>query len=148
MPTQIKSTKTLGPDLIVLSWPNVKHPTQELTDLIKEAASIDNAFDSDVRIIKAPGGRIIYSPTGPIDADYDDVQVLAKAASNGIKRVLKAGVKNPTLVLRKHESFPDSELVILLGALEALYVVITTLILVSYMILTYFTFIAFTLERG
>jgi hypothetical protein len=38
-------------------------------------------------------------------------------------RALKAGVKAPLLVLPSHPTFRQSELVTLLGALEALYVV-------------------------
>jgi hypothetical protein len=38
-------------------------------------------------------------------------------------RALKAGVKAPLLVLPSHPAFQQSELVTLLGALEALYVV-------------------------
>lgn len=67
-------------------------------------------------------GRLIYSPVSNL-SDYDDVRSYAEAASRGIKRALKAGVKEPLLVLPICSRFPESQLVTLLGALEALYVV-------------------------
>lgn len=67
-------------------------------------------------------GRLIFSPVSN-QTDYDDVRCFAEAASKGIKRALKAGVKNPLLVVPQSQRFPESQLVTLLGALEALYVV-------------------------
>lgn len=67
--------------------------------------------------------KLVYSPTGPLDKDYDDVRTFADAAIRGIKRVLKAGGKSPVLaVINSNPKFEFSELVSLLGAAEALYV--------------------------
>ncbi|EZA55609.1 putative aminopeptidase W07G4.4 [Ooceraea biroi] len=72
--------------------------------------------------INLPAKRLIYSPTGPLNMDYHDVRSFAEAATKGIKRALKAGVKRPLLVLLPDERFENVELVTLLGALEGLYV--------------------------
>ncbi|XP_014212838.1 putative aminopeptidase W07G4.4 [Copidosoma floridanum] len=72
--------------------------------------------------INLPAKRLVYSPTGPIDPDYDDVRVYTQAAVKGIKRALLAGVRLPLLVLLPDPRFENTELVTLLGALEALYV--------------------------
>ncbi|XP_014221946.1 putative aminopeptidase W07G4.4 isoform X1 [Trichogramma pretiosum] len=72
--------------------------------------------------INLPAKRLVYSPTGAINPDYDDVRVFKEAAAKGIKRALKAGVKCPLLVLLPDSRFENVELVTLLGALEALYV--------------------------
>jgi len=59
---------------------------------------------------------------GPIDPDYDDVRIFHKAASAGVKRALKAGSKQPLLVLFGEE-FKNGKLVTILGALDVLYTV-------------------------
>lgn len=70
-----------------------------------------------------PAKRLIYVPTGPLDPDYDDVRSLGEAAVRGVKRLIKAGVTRPLVVLPVHPRFEKAQLVTLLGVLEALYVV-------------------------
>lgn len=70
-----------------------------------------------------PARRIVYSPTGSLDIDYDDVRSIKEAAFSGTKRAIKAGIKKPLVLLQKHPRFKNAELVTLLGVLEALYVV-------------------------
>nr|CAD7197728.1 unnamed protein product [Timema douglasi] len=72
--------------------------------------------------VALPARRLVYSPTGKINREYHDVRSFSEAAGRGIKRALKAGMKSPLLVLTSHERFKQSEVVTLLGALEALYV--------------------------
>ncbi|KAJ8684370.1 hypothetical protein QAD02_020162 [Eretmocerus hayati] len=88
------------------------------------ASQIDAALfeQGAVLPINLPAKRLIYSPTGSVCPDYDDVRVYADAASKGIKRALKAGVCKPLLVLLPDSRFENVELVTLLGALDALYV--------------------------
>ena len=45
----------------------------------------------------------IYSPTGPLNRDYDDVRNFYDAACSGIKRALKAGSKSPLLITLGNE---------------------------------------------
>jgi len=88
------------------------------------AAKTDNSLYTEVAVIPCnlPAGRIISSPTGPLDNDFADVRSFSEAAKNGIARALKAGVEAPLLYLPSHPRFIQSELVTLLGALEVLYV--------------------------
>ena len=52
------------------------------------AAQLDSAlFETGALLpIDLPAKRVIYSPTGKINPDYDDVRKFTEAASNGIKR--------------------------------------------------------------
>lgn len=68
--------------------------------------------------------RIVYAPLGELD-DYDDVRVYERAAGKGIARAIKAGSKNPVLVLPTIDGgrFRFGALSTLLGAFHQLYVV-------------------------
>jgi len=72
----------------------------------------------------APGHRFVYSPTGPINRDYDDVRSFSTAARAGIRRLIDAGSVKPLVY------FPNEKLetpflkyvqVSLLGILQELY---------------------------
>ncbi|XP_076372169.1 dipeptidase B isoform X2 [Tachypleus tridentatus] len=70
-----------------------------------------------------PTKRLVYTPTGPLDRDYDDIRRFGEAAHAGIKRALKAGSKRPLLALSTQTGgMQFYDLVTILGALEALYV--------------------------
>ncbi|PBC33581.1 Putative aminopeptidase W07G4.4 [Apis cerana cerana] len=88
------------------------------------AAQIDSALGviGAVLPINLPAKRLIYSPTGPLNMDYHDVRSFAEAATKGVKRALKAGVRCPLFALLPDIRFENVELVTLLGALEGFYV--------------------------
>ncbi|XP_043265573.1 putative aminopeptidase W07G4.4 [Colletes gigas] len=88
------------------------------------AAQIDSALGiiGAVLPINLPAKRLIYSPTGPLNMDYHDVRSFAEAATKGVQRALKAGVRCPLFALLPDIRFENVELVTLLGALEGLYV--------------------------
>lgn len=65
--------------------------------------------------------RIVYSPTGPLNRDYDDVRRFFDAARDGVKRALKTGCKAPLLVTPSDSRFPCAQLVSSMGAFQALY---------------------------
>jgi len=72
-----------------------------------------------------PSGRLIVSPSGPLNRDEDDVRRLSDAAFAGIKRALDAGSRKPLLVAPTRVSLPgfeDALLASTLGALHATYV--------------------------
>ncbi|PNF24595.1 putative aminopeptidase W07G4.4 [Cryptotermes secundus] len=122
-----KDLKSLAYDgIIVIVTSDLEAPNYD--ELFKEyfvsSAKIDKAVNSEVTVFPCdlPAGRIISAPTGPLSNDYADVRSFSDAAKKGILRALKAGVKAPLLLLPSHPSFRQSELVTLLGALEALYV--------------------------
>nr|CAD7260532.1 unnamed protein product [Timema shepardi] len=99
------------------------HP-EPLKKAIQGLAKIDDEAKELGAVVEValPARRLVYSPTGKINREYHDVRSFSEAAGRGIKRALKAGVKSPLLVLTSHERFKQSEVVTLLGALEALYV--------------------------
>jgi len=75
--------------------------------------------------VALPCKRLVYSPTGPLDRDYDDHRRFAEAAANGIKKALAAGAKHPLLAVQgnlPNKSAEDAQLSALLGALAAVYV--------------------------
>lgn len=69
-----------------------------------------------------PAKRLIWSPTGPINRDYDDVRRWGEAAEKGTKKASDLGCKKPLLVTVIHDSFSQSFRVSVLGALHGLYV--------------------------
>ncbi|XP_046383739.1 putative aminopeptidase W07G4.4 [Ischnura elegans] len=125
----LKSVKSLNDsdyDGMVL----VSHTLPTLLELasiksgIEKVFKIDKAVETDGCVIEVnfPAQRLIYSPTGPLNRDYDDSRSYSEAASKGIARALKAGVTSPLLILPYEQKFVHADLVTLLGALEALYV--------------------------
>lgn len=129
MPCQLKIEPNIcscdydGIILVSGSAPGFDEP-EPFKTVLYSAAQIDSALGviGAVLPINLPAKRLIYSPTGPLNMDYHDVRSFAEAATSGIKRALKAGVKKPLLVLLPDVRFENVELVTLLGALEALYV--------------------------
>ncbi|XP_029658475.1 putative aminopeptidase W07G4.4 isoform X1 [Octopus sinensis] len=69
-----------------------------------------------------PSKRLIWSPTGPINRDYDDVRRWSDAAEKGIKKSTALKCKKPLLVPVVKGSFEQSHRVTILGALQGLYV--------------------------
>eukprot|EP00057_Strongylocentrotus_purpuratus_P003119 XP_003725966.2 PREDICTED: putative aminopeptidase W07G4.4 [Strongylocentrotus purpuratus] len=66
--------------------------------------------------------RVVFSPTGPINRDYDDHRNFADAAGAGIKRAIAAGMTRPLLIVCPSPGYPNSVLAAALGALQAAYV--------------------------
>ncbi|XP_044754296.1 putative aminopeptidase W07G4.4 isoform X2 [Coccinella septempunctata] len=89
------------------------------------AIELDNGLRTEAGVIPVPDSkvkRIVFSPTGCVDEDYDDVRCFRKAANIAIRRAIKAGVQKPMVYLQGHPQFNNSPLVTLLGILEGLYV--------------------------
>jgi len=120
----LKSSAYDGIIVITTSDLQPSNVDELLNESIASAARIDNSLNTQLVVIPSnlPAGRIISSPTGPLNNDFADVRSFTDAAKNGISRALRAGVKNPLLCLPSHPKFKQSELVTLLGVLEELYV--------------------------
>lgn len=122
------SVTATGYDGIILVASSLDRVTGDLAPLLaplKAQESFDESVAKDGACVKVSvsAGRLIYAPTGPLNRDQDDVRRFADAAASGVKRALKAGIKQPLLVCAPNDnSFPDAEIVTLLGALHALYV--------------------------
>jgi len=44
--------------------------------------------------------RLIYSCTGPVDRDYDDLRRFHEAGAAGVKRAFGAGARSPLLMVQ------------------------------------------------
>jgi len=116
--------KSVNYDAIVVVAPNVADlPIQELKDPLTAYAQIDQSGENGVFVVPSalPSKKIVFSGTGSLKSDYDDVRSYAQAAKAGIKRAIASGSKAP-LLFYNATRFPQAEIVALLGALEALYV--------------------------
>lgn len=129
MPCQLKIEQNIcscdydGIILVSGSAPGFDEP-EPFKTVLYAASQIDAALGTigAVLPINLPAKRLIYSPTGPLNLDYHDVRSFGEAATKGIKRALKAGVRCPLMVLLPDVRFENVELVTLLGALQGLYV--------------------------
>ncbi|XP_067938320.1 putative aminopeptidase W07G4.4 isoform X2 [Watersipora subatra] len=111
--------------LLISSVEDCTGPLAVLKTVINDYVKVDSGASSSVSVIvtsEVCGMRLIYSPTGPLNRDEDDVRRIYDAAEAGIKRALSAGSKKPLLVSPMAHSFADADLCAILGALHALYV--------------------------
>ncbi|XP_052773682.1 putative aminopeptidase W07G4.4 [Mya arenaria] len=94
-----------------------------LKQTVENYAKVDSI--KDVVLIATdvvPSGRVIWSPTGPLNRDYDDVRRFYDAGEVGMKRALKAGSRAPLFVRPIDDTFPEAGKCATLGALQAVYV--------------------------
>jgi len=115
-------------DALVWVGPDYKvAPSESIISAVSSMVKVDASVTTGgcVVPVSLPCGRLVFSPTGPVDRDYDDLRRFAEAAASGVKRAVVAGSKNPLLMvqgtmLNKEEK--ECQLAGLLGALSALYV--------------------------
>jgi leucyl aminopeptidase len=69
-----------------------------------------------------PYGKLVYSPTGPINRDYDDVRRFEDAGKAAAKCAIKSGSAKLLVAIAPCETYENAQLVSLLGVLDALYV--------------------------
>ncbi|XP_050395237.2 putative aminopeptidase W07G4.4 [Patella vulgata] len=96
-----------------------------LEEPLRKYSKLDELCGKSVVLVHTeniPSNRLIFSPTGKLNRDYDDVRSFADAAVKGIKRAREAGSISPLLVRPIDDSFPKAGLVATLGALHDLYV--------------------------
>lgn len=100
---------------------------QPCLSVIQHLAECD--ANDDVRVSVQTSGQpklVVWSPTGPLNRDYDDVRRYKEAAMKGITRALQGGKKKPLLVVdgcdQRLPGYHDAVLVSLLGAFQAIYV--------------------------
>uniref|UniRef100_A0A2P2HXD0 Aminopeptidase W07G4.4 n=1 Tax=Hirondellea gigas TaxID=1518452 RepID=A0A2P2HXD0_9CRUS len=87
--------------------------------------AIDSTAASGVSVVAVSGvagGRVFFSPTGPLDRDYDDARRWPEAAAAGVKRALECGCRKLTLAIVGDPSWPQAQLLGVMGALDAAYV--------------------------
>lgn len=95
--------------------------------LVQALRDVDTRASSQVSFAPAPelaGGRLVVSPTGPLNRDYDDVRRFADAARVAAQRARDAGARKPLMVLLGVPStaaYAHALEVALLGALDGLW---------------------------
>ncbi|XP_027007319.1 putative aminopeptidase W07G4.4 isoform X2 [Tachysurus fulvidraco] len=110
--------------LVAQNFDGLPSELEDLKAALKEYSTVDNSLVDNVVVLKAvglPGDRLVFSPTGPLNRDYDDVRRFSEAAEKGIKRAMKAGMQRPLLVCPAHSTYKMNTLAAVLGALHALY---------------------------
>lgn len=98
----------------------------ELQFEINAAATIDSRIGKETVLLlsaKAPGQRLVLSPTGPLDRDYDDVRSFYDAAKQGITQAKAAGAKSPALyvIAPETDAYQYAAEVAYLGVCQALW---------------------------
>jgi len=113
--------------LVLVSSPDSEAGHAKVSSALSGLQSVDKAALDCVSVVPVdlPCKRLVFSPTGPLDRDFDDVRRFSDAATAGMKRALTAGASKPLVVVRG--SLPaggaqEAQLAGLLGALAALYV--------------------------
>lgn len=89
-----------GYDSLVLVSPDTSHDDTRVSSALSALKEVDKAALDCVSVVPVslPCKRLIFSPTGPLNRDYDDVRRFADAATAGVKRALSAGSSNPLLM--------------------------------------------------
>ena len=75
-------------------------------------------------IVNFKNKKKIYSATGPLNRDYDDVRRISDAARNGLESAIKLGSKSPLLINTVKNTFQYADKVSLLSSLDTSYLVI------------------------
>ena len=115
-------------DCLVLVSPDVSRVgAPAVSAALNALAAVDTKALTSVSVVPVslPCKRLVFSPTGPLDRDYDDVRRFSDAAGAGVKRALGAGAKKPLLLIEGSlpgQKGDEAALSGLLGALAALYV--------------------------
>ena len=111
-------------DAIVVVAPKIQNiPFEKVRNPLQSYLEVDKTGENGIFVVPTnlPSKKIIFSGTGALENDYDDVSSYTKAAKNGIKKALATGSKSPLLVFNS-QRFAQAGMVAVLGALEALYV--------------------------
>jgi len=126
--TACPSLDTADYDCLVLVSPDLGPVTNSaVKTALGAVAEVDAKALTSVTVVPVtlPCRRLVFSPTGPLDRDYDDVRRFSDAATAGVKRALGAGARAPlvqVLGAMPGSSQEEAQLAGLLGALAAVYV--------------------------
>merc|ERR1719507_886126 len=121
---ELDSSQHDGLVLVATSGNGLPHAA--ITEALTPALKLDKAAESKGCVVgvSLPCQRLIFSPTGPVNRDYDDLRRFTDAGAAGIKRALAAGSRRPLLAVAgtlPGGAAAQAEVAALLGALEALY---------------------------
>jgi len=109
----------VAPDLSAVTHASVTAALTPVLELDKAAAT-----KGCVVPVNLPCKRLVFSPTGPLDRDYDDLRRFEDAGKAGVTRAIAAGSKRPLVLVSGSlpgKSSAQVELAALLGCLAATY---------------------------
>lgn len=125
----LSASSTTNYDALVVVATQLEEVTGGLGSLASQSLQalreVNNNFNGEVSVVVSdhvPGKRLVYSPTGPVDRDFDDVRRFTDAALAGVKKALSLGARAPLLSVFGSKQYAQANLVTLLAALEATYV--------------------------
>ena len=111
-------------DAVVVVSPDVQTiPYEQVKNPLSAYLSVDKKGENGVFVVPCdlPAKKIIFSGTGNLKNDWDDVRNYAVAAKAGVKKAIDTGSKAPLLFFNVTK-FPQADVVAILGAFEAMYV--------------------------
>lgn len=102
---------------------------QEFLPILTDVRNHDDYFDKDGGFVLLPPQhkirRLVYSPVGPVNRDYDDVRRFRDAAYKGLKRALRAGAQKPIIIIPTVGHYATQyqfyDVATVLGVYEAIY---------------------------
>merc|ERR1711962_138867 len=109
----------VAPDLSAVTHASITAALTPVLELDKAAAT-----KGCVVPVNLPCKRLVFSPTGPLDRDYDDLRRFEDAGKAGVTRAIAAGSKRPLVLVSGSlpgKSSAQVELAALLGCLAATY---------------------------
>jgi len=115
-------------DAIVVVAPGLKSVPAILQDALKSVFAVDDTAEKKgctVVAVALPAKRLVYSATGPLDRDYDDLRRFSEAGAAGVKRALACGARSPLVMsvgALPQGTQQEAGVATLLGALSATYV--------------------------
>ncbi|MGM0481622.1 MAG: M17 family metallopeptidase [Pseudomonadota bacterium] len=100
----------------------------ELSEWVRAAQQSDQRIGQQPLLVvqpDVPGKRLVLSPTGPLNRDFDDVRQIFDAAGAAAKIAQEAGARHPLLMLNgvdsDDERYQQAHLAAYLGFCQALY---------------------------
>lgn len=100
----------------------------ELSEWVRAAQQSDQRIGQQPLLVvqpDVPGKRLVLSPTGPLNRDFDDVRQIFDAAGAAAKIAQEAGARHPLLMLNAVDSdderYQQAHLAAYLGFCQALY---------------------------
>jgi len=117
--SQFDALILIAPDLSAVTQSKISAALTPIIELDKAASSKGCVVSIDLQC-----KRLVFSPTGPLDRDYDDLRRFTDAGAAGVKRAMAAGSKRPLVVVSGKlpgKSQAQTELAALLGCFEATY---------------------------
>ena len=127
-PVQVSDLNASGDwDAVIFISDMAESTNPAITSVIEQQSKIDARVGQQALLMASeqlPGGRLIYSPTGSLKRDYDDVRRISDAAAAAAAIAVQAGALSPLLVVELSNSddkFKEAQGVAYLGFSQALW---------------------------